>query len=402
MNGVESPSHAVRAALDGAQVSLTSQPLPNTARKWSKSATFTSMFGIIRPCRHRLGGELADAWAAQLCGLCLALRDDHGQTARVATNYDGLVIGVLVEAQTAAQPGRRTAGRCLLRGMRKADVAIGDPVRLAAAVSLVLAAARTRDHVDDRDGVIGAAGVRSTARRIAERWVLQGADTGRSLGFDTAVLVDAMDRQGELEAAARVGSPLLAVTEPTETAVAAAFGHTAVLADRPENVEPLNEIGRLFGRVAHTLDAVEDYADDVARSKWNPLAATGTSMAQARTICDDAVLGIELALAEVHFADDRLVNQLLVGEVRRAVHRAFGSSGRSGCSTGVVARDGWHVSFGAGDNARGSGLPIPGFGPPHGQSRRQPPCLGRCRDSCKECCCNCGCEGCCECCTCDC
>ena len=50
------------------------------------------MFGIIRPCRHRLGGELAAAWTAQLCGLCLALRDDYDQAARVATNYDGLVV----------------------------------------------------------------------------------------------------------------------------------------------------------------------------------------------------------------------------------------------------------------------------------------------------------------------
>ncbi|MGV7864247.1 DUF5685 family protein, partial [Mycobacterium kansasii] len=55
------------------------------------------MFGIIRPCRHRLGGELAAAWTAQLCGLCLALRDDYGQAARIATNYDGLVVSLLVE-----------------------------------------------------------------------------------------------------------------------------------------------------------------------------------------------------------------------------------------------------------------------------------------------------------------
>lgn len=34
-----------------------------------------------------------------LYGLCLALRADHGQFARVATNYDGLIISVLVEAQ---------------------------------------------------------------------------------------------------------------------------------------------------------------------------------------------------------------------------------------------------------------------------------------------------------------
>ncbi|MYV67025.1 hypothetical protein GT043_14005, partial [Streptomyces sp. SID2131] len=62
-----------------------------------------------------------------------------------------------------------------------------------------------------------------------------GARTGRALGFDTAVLVDAVDRQTGIEALAGPGTPLLAVTEPTETATAAAFAHTAVLAGRPEN-----------------------------------------------------------------------------------------------------------------------------------------------------------------------
>ena len=281
------------------------------------------MFGIIRPCRHRLGGELAAAWRAQLCGLCLALRDDYGQSARIATNYDGLVVSLLVEAQSAATPTRRTAGPCPLRGMRRADVATGECVRLAAVVSLALAAARVRDHVDDRDGMIGAPGVRPAARRIAERWLRQGTDTGHTLGFDTGVLVAAMDRQAELEATAGPGSSLLSVTEPTETAVAAAFAHTAVLAGRPANETPLREVGQLFGRVAHLLDAVEDYRDDVARGKWNPLAATETPVAAVRALCDDAVLGIELALADVEFTDGRLPHQLLTREVRRAVSRTF-------------------------------------------------------------------------------
>jgi hypothetical protein len=62
------------------------------------------VFGIIRPCRHRLGGDLGDAWRAHLCGLCLSLRDDHGQAARLATNYDGLIISVL-----ARKPGNAAA-----------------------------------------------------------------------------------------------------------------------------------------------------------------------------------------------------------------------------------------------------------------------------------------------------
>src|SRR5690348_4662881 len=112
------------------------------------------MFGIIRPCRHGLSERLRSSWTAHLCGLCLALRDHHGQLARTATNYDGLIISVLVEAQAAETDGswRRTAGPCPLRGMRTAEVARGEGARLAAAVSLALASVKMRDHVEDRDG----------------------------------------------------------------------------------------------------------------------------------------------------------------------------------------------------------------------------------------------------------
>ncbi|MYV97225.1 DUF5685 family protein, partial [Streptomyces sp. SID3343] len=90
------------------------------------------MFGIIRPCRHRLSEKLQTEWMAHLCGMCLALRDDHGQAARVATNYDGLIISVLVEAQSErpTADGRRKAGPCPLRAMRRAEVAMGEGARL--------------------------------------------------------------------------------------------------------------------------------------------------------------------------------------------------------------------------------------------------------------------------------
>ncbi|MDT0444199.1 DUF5685 family protein [Streptomyces johnsoniae] len=285
------------------------------------------MFGIIRPCRHRLPGGLADDWVAHLCGLCLALRGTHGQAARVATNYDGLLISVLHEAQAPKAPAaRRTAGPCPLRGMRTASVARGEGAALAAAVSLVLASAKIRDHVADRDGLLARRGVAAAARRFATGWDAAGSRGGARIGFDTAVLTDAVDRQQEVEAAAGPGTPVLAVTEPTETATAAAFAHTAHLAGRPDNATPLAEAGRLFGRIAHLLDAVEDLAADERNGAWNPVAATGTPLPEVRRLCDDAALGIRLALAEAHFDDDRLLHLLLDHELRRAVDRTFDTS----------------------------------------------------------------------------
>jgi Family of unknown function (DUF5685) len=283
------------------------------------------VFGIIRPCRHRLG-ELGAAWQAHLCGMCLSLRDDHGQAARLATNYDGLVISVLAEAQVDGPPERRTAGRCALRGLRKAEVTAGDCARLAATVSLVLAAAKIRDHVDDGDGALGRPGVRGAATALAGRWARAGAATGQRLGFEVGVLTEAVSRQAAVEAAARPGTSLLAVTEPTETATAAAFAHTAVLAGRPGNAAALAEAGRLFGRIAHLVDAVEDLAADQRSGAWNPLLSTGAEVAEARRLCEDALLGIGLALDEAEFADDRLVRALLGRELTRAVRRVFGGS----------------------------------------------------------------------------
>ncbi|NEC14463.1 hypothetical protein G3I34_19770 [Streptomyces sp. SID8014] len=262
---------------------------------------------------------------AHLCGLCLALRGQAGQSARVVTNYDGLVISVLTEAQAGAErAGRRRAGPCPLRGMRTASVAQGDGARLAAAVSLILASAKTRDHVTDRDGILARRPVAAVARRMAGVWDEKGARAGVGVGFDTALLVGAVERQPEVEALAGPGTPLLTVTEPTETATAAAFAHTAHLAGIPANAAPLAEAGRLFGRLAHLLDAVEDQEKDAASGAWNPLTATGTPRAEARRLAADALHGIRLALDETEFADGRLAHVLLVHELGRSVERAFG------------------------------------------------------------------------------
>jgi hypothetical protein len=280
------------------------------------------VFGIIRPCRHRLSAALRTSWWAHLCGLCYALRDEHGQLARVATNYDGLIISVLVDAQAPAGEPRRMAGPCPLRRMRTAEVSVGAGARLAAAASLVLASAKVRDHVDDGDGAFGRQPVAGTARLVASRWARQGGSSATGVGFDTGVLLDAVGRQTAVEVEAGFGD-LLLVTEPTETATASVFAHTAVLSGCPENAAPLREVGRLFGRVVHLVDAVEDIDEDTRSGVWNPLTATGTTLEEARRLCDDAVLGVRLALADVTFRDDRLVHALLVHELEQAVIRAF-------------------------------------------------------------------------------
>ncbi|GGJ02614.1 hypothetical protein GCM10010121_011310 [Streptomyces brasiliensis] len=336
-----------------------------------------------------------------MCGLCLALRGDHGQFARVVTNYDGLLISVLTEAQSERAGGwRRAAGPCPLRGMRTASVAQGEGARLAAAVSLVLASAKVRDHVADGDGVLARRPVAAAARRVADSWGRAGARSGSAVGFDTGLLVDAVDRQTGIEALAGPGTPVLTVTEPTETATAAAFAHTAVLAGRPGNAESLAEAGRLFGRLAHLLDAVEDRETDATSGAWNPLAVTGTSLDEARRLADDAVHGIGLALREVQFTDGRLAHLLLAHELERSVDRSFGTIPSGGEPPRLEKRGFWAgCAVATGLCCTCKVCCADEFEGPWSRRRRQG-CCSNCDCSCCEACECCECCECCSCCDC--
>jgi hypothetical protein len=360
------------------------------------------VFGILQPCAHHSCPAILRAWRAHLCGLCLTLRDRHGHLARAATNYDGLVLSVLTEAQAAGGPARRTAGPCPLRGFRPAEVVSSHAsgVRLAAVVSLALAAEKIRDHAADGDGIAGRRLSGAPLRAVAAAWAGAAEHGARSLGLDAAVLTETAGRQALLEATA--GLTLLQLTEPTETATAAAFGHTATLAGRPDNAESLREAGRHFGRIAHIIDAVRDLADDRARGAYNPLAATGTTLEEARRLCQESLHGLGLAVRDLDLTERHLVEALLRDETRRAVERAFAEhADRPGVTRTVLAGTATFLTC---------GLYRPAWSPEREVSWTDRCYLNGCDcsgcDGCGSCvdccsddsgdgCCGCSCDGCC-------
>ncbi|MGK8511346.1 hypothetical protein ACRS5S_26090 [Nocardia asiatica] len=197
--------------------------------------------------------------------MCLGLRDGHGQLARATTNKDALVLSMLTEAQSGSA-ARATAAPCPLRGLRRASVVTADSpgVQLATTASLLLAAAKIRDHVDDGE-VAGLA--RKPLAKAAARWGREARAGAARIGLDVDPLVAALDAQVRLEqetkelvavgAAARPagfvpeplagspdwrsamapsGDPLDRLTAPTQLCASAFFAHTAVLAERPDNI----------------------------------------------------------------------------------------------------------------------------------------------------------------------
>jgi hypothetical protein len=267
------------------------------------------------------------------CGLCLELRDDAGQFARLTTNYDALALSVLVEAQQGDDAGSRNAGPCALRGMRRQRIATGAGPRLAATASLLLASAKIRDHVEDGDGIAAKRGARGVAGLTADRLRAKAIAIGDSIELDTAPLFAAIGGQREIEADCGPDTPLTAVTAPTEAATAELFAHAALLAGRPENDAPFRTAGAAFGRLAHLLDAADDFEEDAERGAWNPLAATGSGIEDARTLAKGALADMKRALASAEIVDTTLTELLLDRYARHAFTKTFGST----CSTHQTA-----------------------------------------------------------------
>jgi hypothetical protein len=260
------------------------------------------------------------------CGLCLELRDDAGQLARLTTNYDALALSVLVEAQLGGDAESRNAGPCALRGMRRQTVAVGGGPRLAATASLLLASAKLRDHVEDGDGIAARPGARGVAGLTADRLRAKAIGLGESIGLDVDPLVAAVARQREVEAASGTGTPLIEVTAPTEAATAELFAHAAVLGGRPENADAFRTAGAAFGRLAHLLDAAEDFEEDAERGAWNPLAATGAGVEGARSLARAALGDLRAALESASLVDRTMTELLLDRYARHAVAKTFGTT----------------------------------------------------------------------------
>jgi hypothetical protein len=342
------------------------------------------------------------------CGLCLELRDDAGHFARLTTNYDALALSVLVEAQQGDDADSRNAGPCALRGMRRQRIATGAGPRLAATASLLLASAKIRDHVEDGDGIAAKRGARGIAGLTADRLHAKATAIGDSIELDTAPLFAAIGGQREIEADSGPGTPLTAVTAPTEAATAELFAHAALLGGRPENEAPFRTAGAAFGRLAHLLDAADDFEEDAERGAWNPLSATGSGVEGARTLARVALADMKAALASASLVDETMTGLLLDRYARHAVAKTFGSS----CATyrepdqhrrsRHETRDDMYRS-----RQRGFWAGLCSFaalcctcqlccaehyeGPWSGRSRE-----GCCRDACD--CCDCECCQCCQCC----
>ena len=275
------------------------------------------MRGLLRPCRHHLNAELRERWRSHLCGLCLSLLEESGQSARLLTGYDVLLLSVLVEAQQGPL-SRATAGRCALRGFRPASVVAADNtgMQLAAAGALLAGAAGLSDKVADGD-------VRRPLRQLASRSSEGFRQSGARVAARVRLADDVFDgaETAAREIETRPDATLHQLLTPSADAVGQLFAHTAHVAGRPENEGVMHRAGCAFGRLVHLADAIEDYNGDRAAGRFNPLAATGTGADDAHRLAQSLAVEVRAALSEVEMAEPALAAALFGPVLSAAVGR---------------------------------------------------------------------------------
>lgn len=140
-------------------------------------------------------------------------------------------------------------------------------------------------------------------------------------------------------AMASSADPLDRLTAPTQLCASAFFAHTAVLADRPDNVEALREAGWQFGRIAHLADAVADYDEDLSRDTFNPLAATGTTLPEAYDLLRESNSHLRTAVAAAELSRVPTVRWMLLDPLTAVLRRIGSGLGTFAAHTCSVSHD---------------------------------------------------------------
>jgi hypothetical protein len=332
------------------------------------------MFGVLRHAGCVMAPEEQQEWTGHVCGLCLALKNQYGHFARLTTNYDAALLSALYDAQTPQQQNSRM-GYCPLRSSLRAKiVAPNNPgVRYAAAMSLIMASSKIKDHIQDNETGLRYRYIRGLASGVADRWMRAARTGAAELGFAAERITQQVQLQAEVEA--RTDREFSVYAEPTEQAVGAAFEHTAVLAEQPGNKDGLRAAGRMFGRIMYLLDSYEDYGQDLAAHRFNALAASFPAAEwrpQAVRLFRQAYADLKKHVNRLDLFNPALIHALLVKKIKQkgyrnleictkisAACRAEGQAGAAAGSYSIFSRlcrqDDYYVYENKGRKSRSSG-----------------------------------------------
>ena len=215
------------------------------------------MYGYIRPHVDELRVNEYKRFRTAYCGVCEALRHEYGLTARFLVSYDMTFLAMLSLQGTELPEGRR----CPVHPFRKLPCVCGNDALIDAAdFSVILAYEKLRDDAADESGF---ASLRAKiAKSFLKRAYRKASAKKPALSENTAACL------AELAKLEADGSASL---DETADCFARLLAFSASDAKDSSTGRVRAEILYHIGRAVYILDAVDDFAEDRRKGRFNPL-----------------------------------------------------------------------------------------------------------------------------------
>ncbi len=215
------------------------------------------MYGYIRPYVNELRVNEYKRFRTAYCGLCEALRHEYGFAARFLVSYDMTFLALLSLEGAEIPEGRR----CPVHPFRKLPCVCGNDVLTDAAdFSVILACEKLRDDAADESGF---ASLRAKiVGSFLKRAYRKASSKKPMLAENTAACLAELSK---LEAGGSVS------LDETADCFAHLLAFSASGAKGGSAGRVRAEILYHIGRAVYILDAVDDFAEDRRKGRFNPL-----------------------------------------------------------------------------------------------------------------------------------
>jgi hypothetical protein len=239
------------------------------------------MFGYVQANLQDLSQEEQERYRAAYCGLCKALGQRHGLTARLSLTYDMTFLSLLLSS--LYEPEEQTGNfRCAVHPVKPHRFAVSECTDYAADMTVALSYHKCLDDWQDdrnlpRRGY--AVLLEKPYGRVKERWPEQ-----------CGAIESGLRELSQIEQAGR--------EDPDAGANCfAAILEAVFLYRRDRWEEELRAIGRGLGRYIYLADAAVDWEEDQRKGRYNPLASLSAPPQNLRetlmTVLGEASQGFE-------------------------------------------------------------------------------------------------------------
>ena len=217
------------------------------------------VFGFVTANLKELNKQQQDRYGGVYCGICLRIREQSSQTARLGLSYDMAFLALLL--MSLYEP-EETSGpvRCGLHPFRKRDWFDNEYIRYAADMNVALAYYNFLDDWNDdrkRSAKLMASAFGKTLPEIEKKYPRQ-----------CKAIADCIRELSRLE---KENCP-----NPDEPAHQFGLLLGELLVYREDLWAPtLRQMGDALGRFIYLADAAVDYRKDLKKGKYNPYIAMG-------------------------------------------------------------------------------------------------------------------------------